>query len=124
MHFTSRGGALHVERGYYSPREGVHFTSRGGALHVERGYSSRLEGVHFTSRGGTLHVERGGRFKSRGGVAACTCNITNVGVVEGVAFVAVKITLNNEFLGNKNLEMSGYRSEKLPRWKKNTLGCG
>ena len=47
-------------------------------------------------------------------------------VVEGVAFVAVKITLNNEykFLGNKNLEKSGYRFEKLSRWKKNTLGCG
>ena len=52
---------------------------------------------------------------------ACTCNIANAGVVEGVAFVAVKITqthsLNNEykFLGNKNLEKSGYRFEKLPR---------
>ena len=134
MHFTSRGGTLHVQRGYYSPREGVLFTSRGGALHIERRCTSRQEGVYFTSRGGTLHVERactsrregvlftsrggafhverGGRFKSSGGVAACTCNITNVGVVEGVAFVAVKITLN-EFLGNKNLEKSGYRFENF-----------
>ena len=45
-----------------------------------------------------------------------------MGVVKGVAFVEVKITLNNEFLGNKNLEKSSYRFEKLPRWKKNTLG--
>ena len=100
----------------------MHFTSRGGALHVERGYSSRREGVRLTSREGALQVERG-----RGNIIACdlacTCNIAVVGVVEGVAFVAVKITLNNEFLGNKNLEKSGYRFEKLPRWK-NTLGCG
>ena len=94
----------------------LHFTSTGGALHVERGYSS--------SREGALQMER-----ERGNILiacdlACTCNIANVGVVEGVAFVAVKITLNNESLGNKNLEKSGYRFEKLPRWKKNTLGCG
>ena len=37
----------------------------------------------------------------------CKCNIANVGVIKGVAFVAVKITLNNEFLGVKNLEKSG-----------------
>ena len=101
---------------YYSRREGVLFTSRGGTIHAERGYSSRREGVLFTSRGGTIHVERGstlhvergvrftsrgGRFTSRGGVAtsscdfACTYNIANVGVVKGVAFVEVKITLNN-----------------------------
>ena len=137
--FTSRGGTIHVERGYYSNQEGVLFTSRGGALHVERGCTSRREGVLFTLRGGALHVERGYysrregvRFTSREGGAsslegawqhiacdlACTCNIANVGVVEGVAFVAVKITLN-EFLGN---EKSSYRFEKLPRWKKNTLG--
>ena len=46
--------------------------------------------------------------------------VYSVGVVKGVAFVAK----NNEFLGNKNLEKSGYRFEKLSRWKKNTLGCG
>ena len=90
MHFTSRGGTIHLERGCTSRQEGVLFTLRGRALHVERGYSSRREGVHFTSRGGAFHVERRGRFKSRGDVAACTCNITNVGVVEGVAFVAVR----------------------------------
>ena len=39
----SRGGTLHVERGYTSRREGVLFTSREGTLHVERGYSSRRE---------------------------------------------------------------------------------
>ena len=55
---------------------------------------------------------------------ACTCNIANVGVIKGVAFVEVKVTPNNEFLGNKNLEKSSYRFEKLARWKKNTLGCG
>ena len=77
-----------------------------------------------------LH-ERGVRFtfeRGRGNIIACdfvcTCHIANVGVVKGVAFVAVKITLNNEFLGNRNLEKSSYRCEKLPRWKKNTLGCG
>ena len=77
----------------------------------------------FTSRGSALHVERG-----HGNIIACDfacmCNIANVGVVKVVAFVVVKITLNDEFLGNKNLEKSGYRFEKLPRWKKNTLGCG
>ena len=31
-----------------------------------------------------------------------------LGVVKGVAFVAVKLTQNNEFPGNKNLEKSGY----------------
>ena len=46
--------------------------------------------------------------------------VSSVGVVKGVAFVAK----NNEVLGNKNLEKSGYRFEKSSRWKKSTLGCG
>ena len=44
-----------------------------------------------------------------------------MGVVKGVAFVDVKITLNNEFLVNKNLENSSYRFEKLARWKTNSI---
>ena len=52
MYFTSRGGTLHVERGYYSRQEGVLFTSRGGTIHVERG--------------GTLHIERGALHVKRG----------------------------------------------------------
>ena len=39
----------------------------------------------------------------------CMCNIANVGVVKCVAFMEVKITLNNEFLGNKNLEKGSYQ---------------
>ena len=104
-----KGSTLRVERGYSSRQEGILFTSRGGAVHVERGCTSRQEGVRFMSRGGALHIEREGRFTLRGGVAtivcdfACTCNIANVGVVKGVTFVAVKITLNNEFLAIRTL---------------------
>ena len=106
--FTPRGGTIHIERGYSSRREEVLFTSRGGTLHTERRYSSRREEVLFTPRGGTIHVERGSTLHvKRGGALhvergalrvkrgrgnsdfACMCNIANVGVVKGVAFVEV-----------------------------------
>ena len=32
--------------------------------------------------------------------------------------------MNNEFLGNKNLEKSGYGFEKLPGWKKSDRKLG
>ena len=70
----ARGGALHVQRGCTSCREGVYFTSRGDTIRVKRGYYLRREGCALRRERGALHVERG-----HGNIIACdfacTCNM-------------------------------------------------
>ena len=72
--YNSSLEGTHLKRGCNLSGEGVLFTSRGGTIHAERGYYSHREGEYSSRReGGALHLERGALHvkRGRGNIIAC-----------------------------------------------------